>query len=98
MRLLSIIGVRLGRLILRLSQTVAFVYCSLLIVLLYLETMLVYPAPRYPEGDWESKWLQHEAVDFQSADGTKLHGWYVKHPQPKAVILYCYGNVTHVAA
>ncbi|MCE9527741.1 MAG: alpha/beta hydrolase [Planctomycetales bacterium] len=97
MRLVSIIGVRLGRLTLRLAQTVAFVYCSVLIVLIYLETMLVYPAPRYPEGDWEAKWLQHEDVHFQSADGTKLHGWYVEHPQPKAVILYCHGNGTHVA-
>lgn len=97
MRLVSIIGVRLGRLTLRLAQTFAFVYCWVLIVLIYLETMLVYPAPRYPEGDWEAKWLQHEDVHFQSADGTKLHGWYVEHPQPKAVILYCHGNGTHVA-
>ncbi len=93
----SVIGTRLGRWILRLVRAVAVVYCLVLLVLLYLETMLVYPAPRYPQGDWEAKWLQHEDVHFQSADGTKLHGWYVEHPQPKAVILYCHGNGTHVA-
>ena len=97
MRFASIIGVRLGRLMVRLAQGTAFVYFSVLLVLLYLENMLVYPAPRYPQGDWEAKWLQHEDVHFNSADGTKLHGWYVEHPHPKAVILYCHGNGTHVA-
>ena len=97
MRLDSIIAVRMGRLTLRLLRAVAVVYCLVLLVLLYLETMLVYPAPRYPQGDWEAKWLAREDVNFASADGTKLHGWYVEHPQPQAVILYCHGNGTSVA-
>lgn len=97
MRLASILGLRLGRLILRGLQAAAFVYCSVILVLLFLETMLVYPAPRYPQGDWEATWLAREDVHFTSADGTKLHGWFVEHPRPKAVILYCHGNGTSVA-
>lgn len=93
----SVVGIRWGSRILRLLRIVAIAYCLVLLVLLYLENMLVYPAPRYPDGDWEAKWLEHEDVHFTSADGTKLHGWYVEHPQPKAVILYCHGNGTHVA-
>lgn len=91
------IGYLWGSRILRLLRIGATAYCLVLLVLIYLENMLVYPAPRYPEGDWEAKWLQHQDVNFASADGTKLHGWYVEHPQPKAVILYCHGNGTHVA-
>lgn len=91
------IGYRCGSRILRLLRILSVAYCLLLLVLIYLENMLVYPAPRYPEGDWEATWLQHEDVNFTSADGTKLHGWYVEHPQPKVVILYCHGNGTHVA-
>jgi fermentation-respiration switch protein FrsA (DUF1100 family) len=68
-----------------------------ILLLLFLETMLVYPAPKYPDGDWQAPWLEHEDVNFTSADGTRLHGWYVEHPQPKVVILYCHGNGTHVA-
>jgi uncharacterized protein len=93
----SVVGIRWGSQFLRLLRIVAIAYCLVLLVLLYLENMLVYPAPRYPDGDWEAKWLEHEDVHFTSADGTKLHGWYVGHPQSKAVILYCHGNGTHVA-
>ena len=97
MRPASTLGVRLARLTLRGLKAAAISYCLVLLVLLYLETMLVYPAPRYPDGDWQATWLEHEDVNFHSADGTKLHGWYVEHPRPKAVILYCHGNGTHVA-
>jgi len=97
MRPASNLGVRLARLALRGLKIAAVVYCLVLLVLLFLENMLVYPAPRYPEGDWQATWLEHEDISFNSADGTKLHGWYVEHPQPKAVILYCHGNGTHVA-
>lgn len=97
MRPASNLGVRLARLALRGLKFAAVAYCLVLLVLLFLENMLVYPAPRYPEGDWQATWLEHEDVSFNSADGTKLHGWYVEHPRPKAVILYCHGNGTHVA-
>ena len=97
MRPASNLGVRLARLALRGLKIAAVVYCLVLLVLLFLENMLVYPAPRYPEGDWQATWLEHEDISFNSADGTKLHGWYVEHPQPKAVVLYCHGNGTHVA-
>lgn len=78
-------------------RTMALSYLGVLLVLLFLENWLVYPAPRYPVGDWEARQLPHEDVYFASADGTKLHGWFVEHPQPRAVILYCHGNGEHVA-
>src|SRR5258706_9153823 len=91
------VGVLLRRWATRGGWTLAVGYCSVLLVLSYLENMLIYPAPRYPQGDWVAKGLTHQDVFFNSADGTKLHGWLVEHPQPKAVILYCHGNGTHVA-
>lgn len=93
----SIFGVRLARLTLRGLQVATIAYCLVLLLLLYLENMLVYPAPRFPDGDWQATWLEHEDVYFNSADGTRLHGWYVEHAKPHAVILYCHGNGTHVA-
>jgi uncharacterized protein len=80
---------RLGWVALR---TVAVAYCALLLVLLLLENTILYPAPKYPEGDWKADYLAHEDVEFCSADGTKLHGWLVEHPQARAVLLYCHGN------
>ena len=82
---------------LSLVRGAAAIYLVLLLVLLFLENSLLYPAPRYPEGDWEATWLEHEDVEFASADGTKLHGWFVEHPQPRAVVLYAHGNGEHVA-
>lgn len=78
-------------------RVAALSYLGVILMLLFLENRLIYPAPRYPAGDWEAAHLPHEDVHFTSADGTKLHGWLVEHPQPRAVILYCHGNGEHVA-
>lgn len=83
---------RLGRFALSVGRIVAVSYLLVLLLLLFLENTLVYPAPKYPEGDWDASYLPHEDVWFHSADGTKLHGWLVEHPEPRAAILYCHGN------
>jgi fermentation-respiration switch protein FrsA (DUF1100 family) len=70
----------------------AVIYCGVLLLLLRLENALLYPAPKYPAGDWTANYLPHEDVNFASADGTKLHGWLVEHSEPRAVVLYCHGN------
>ncbi len=72
------------------------IYLAVLLLLLLLENKLIFPAPRFPTGDWEPTWLEYEDVAFVSADGTRLHGWYLDHPNPKAYLLYCHGNGEHV--
>jgi len=67
-------------------------YCGVLLLLLFLENTLLYPAPKCPEGDWEAPYLEREDVTFASADGTRLHGWLAEHPNPRAVLMYCHGN------
>ena len=32
-----------------------------------------------------------------TADGTELHGWFLEHPDPIGVALYCHGNSGNVA-
>jgi fermentation-respiration switch protein FrsA (DUF1100 family) len=86
-----------GRVAIRLLRLVAAAYLVVLLLLLLLENTLLYPAPRFPLGDWEAADLPHEDVWFTSIDGTKLHGWYVEHPEPRAVLLYAHGNGEHVA-
>lgn len=61
------------------------------------ERWLVYPAPRLNLSDWNPADLLFEDVYFSAEDGTRLHGWYVEHPEPRAVALYCHGNGEHVA-
>ena len=74
-----------------------FAYLSVVVMLSLVERWLVYPAPRSHEGDWVAADFPHEDVEFAGADGAKLHGWYVPHPNPKAVILFCHGNGENVA-
>ena len=73
-------------------RTAAVGYCGVLLLLLLLENALLYPAPKFPEGDWRAPFLDHEDVHFNSGDGTKLHGWLAEHPNPRAVLMYCHGN------
>ncbi len=86
-----------GRVAWRIVRLLAVAYLLVLLLLLLLENTLIYPAPKYPLGDWEADYFDHEDVCFTSADGTKLHGWLVEHPEPRAVVLYAHGNGENVA-
>lgn len=57
----------------------------------------VFRPAKYPAGDWEPFELEYEDVTFKSADGTKLHGWYVPHQAPRAVVLFAHGNAGNVS-
>jgi fermentation-respiration switch protein FrsA (DUF1100 family) len=72
-------------------------YLVVLLVMTFLETWLVYPAPERTAGDWICAAYDHQDVEFESADGTRLHGWLFEHPDPKQVVLYFHGNGEHVA-
>jgi hypothetical protein len=70
----------------------AVAFLSVVLAAMFLETWLVYPIPPRDAGDWHPAGLDFEDVHFTSADGTKLHGWFVERPQARRAILYCHGN------
>ena len=70
--------------------------CASLSPLTALEHRLAFIPVRYPLGDWQPEEIQPEDAWFAADDGTKLHGWYVEHPRPRAVILFCHGNAGNV--
>lgn len=59
--------------------------------------MIYHPAP-YPEGDWQPAGIAVEDARFQSADGTELHGLFLPHPQPRAVMLFTHGNAGNITS
>jgi uncharacterized protein len=61
------------------------------------ETSLIFQPARYPDGNWQPADLPFEDAWFASADGTRLHGWYLPHEQSRTAILYCHGNGGNVA-
>jgi fermentation-respiration switch protein FrsA (DUF1100 family) len=67
-------------------------YLILIVFGMLFENRMIFPAPRYPLGDWEPAGLQREEVHFTSDDGTRLHGWYLGLPEPRGYLLYCHGN------
>jgi len=58
---------------------------------------------RYPEGNWRraEAGLDVVDVDFESEDGTALHGWWIEGPrrarQPPMTVVYCHGNSGNIA-
>jgi hypothetical protein len=81
----------------RLFCTFAFVYVAIVLVMMFLENQLIFPGPKYPVGEWEPRNIVVENVFFESEDGTRLHGWYLDHPEPLAYVLYCHGNGENIA-
>lgn len=62
-----------------------------------LEDSLVFHPTSLPKGDWKPKDLPGEEANFEAADGTKLHGWYVAQADPRAVVLFAHGNAGNLA-
>ena len=60
------------------------------------ESLIFFPA-RYPEGDWQPEGLSFEDARFQAADGVRLHGWYLPHPNPRATVLFSHGNAGNLS-
>lgn len=81
----------------RFARYVLVFYLLIILIMTFLETWLVYPRPPLERSDWQPAGLSFEDVHFNSADGTKLHGWFVPHPSPKRFILYSHGNGEQVA-
>lgn len=78
------------------------VYFGLCIVMMALESRLVYPRPRNSSpSDWKISQADQTDVMFAAEDGVTLHGWFFAHEDPDYAILYCHGNgenISHNAA
>lgn len=61
-----------------------------------LERNSLFQPARHPAGDWNPTTVFVQDATFAADDGTKLHGWYVRHSQPKAHALLMHGNAGNV--
>ncbi len=53
--------------------------------------MVYQPAGPHPDS-WQPPELHYEEVNFESANGTHLYGWYCPVEKPRSHVLYCHGN------
>jgi hypothetical protein len=63
-----------------------------LLIMMFFEEAFVFVPQRYPAGDWHPQGIRFEDAQFQTADGVRLHGWFLPHDRPLATILFCHGN------
>lgn len=76
----------------RAGRILLIAYLVFLLVMKYFENSLVFVPTKFPGGNWAPWGIAVEDAWFNAADGTKIHGWYVAHERPRAVILFCHGN------
>lgn len=80
----------------RTGRIFLIVYLVLLVLLMVFENSLIYFPMKFPEGYWTPHGIAVEDAWCIAADGTKIHGWYVPHAQPRAVVLFCHGNAGNI--
>jgi hypothetical protein len=80
----------------RILRDVLIACLSVVVILMFLEDSMIFYPSRYPEGVWQPAGLAFENVEFSSADGTSLHGWYVARAKPRGVVLFCHGNAGNI--
>lgn len=74
-------------------------YLIALLTLRVFESHLLF-FPDYPgrlEGDWHPRALPVEDVWLKSADGTKLHAWWIPNQEAKFTFLAFHGNASNIA-
>jgi len=72
------------------------IYLVALAAMMIFEESLIFHPLRYPAGEWQPAGLVVEDAEFTSADGTRLHGWFVPHGHPRAVVLFAPGNAGNI--
>lgn len=60
------------------------------------ELLGLFPS-RFPAGNWQPAEAQFEDCWFHSPDGLRLHGWLLRHPNPRAVLLHLHGNAGNLS-
>src|SRR5262245_1207436 len=61
-----------------------------------LESRGIFQPAKFPAGEWNQTAVLARDAHFTAADGTKLHGWYVAHAEPKGHALLLHGNAGNV--
>jgi pimeloyl-ACP methyl ester carboxylesterase len=72
-------------------------YVAVIALLMIFEESLIFFPSKYPDGFWQPRGLHFEDAWFEAADGIKLHGWFVPHDSPRAVVLFAHGNAGNIS-
>lgn len=62
------------------------------LMVMAVENFLIFYPERYPAGNWSPPQITPEDAWIETEDGIKLHGWYVKAENQRALAVYSHGN------
>jgi pimeloyl-ACP methyl ester carboxylesterase len=70
----------------------ALVYLGVVILMLFLENSLLFPATRASSYWATAPSPQIQDVELTTADGVRLHAWWLPVKDSQGALLYCHGN------
>ncbi len=90
------------RTLFRIVHVFALVFMVLVVFALLFEKRFIFHPMRHPGGDWDAQGAAIEDCHFTSADGVRLHGWWLQAEgvADGPVLLWFHGNagnITHRA-
>jgi fermentation-respiration switch protein FrsA (DUF1100 family) len=91
--------VNFGKRVSRLLSSILIGYILILLLVRAFESHLIF-FPNYPDrlsGDWKPRDLPFEQVWVTSADGTRLHAWWIPNEKAKFTFLAFHGNAGNIA-
>lgn len=83
--------------LLTLFVAVSFTYVGVCAGLYFYQSRLLYVPSGELTATPSDAGLDYEEVELTAKDAVKLHGWYVPHEAPRAVVLYFHGNSGNIS-
>ena len=80
----------------RIAVAVLVAYLIIIVVMMWFEESMIFVPFSTATDDWHPAGLQIEDAWIDTADGVRIHGWYVAHEQPHATVLFAHGNAGNV--
>lgn len=81
----------------RIAITIAGAYLIFSVFLFVFQASYVYYPERALLADPGSIGLGFENINFETADGVRLSGWFIPSDTARAVILFCHGNAGNIS-
>ena len=72
-------------------------YGLLVLLMFFTQERLVFLPFGEVEGSPAQIGLAYEELWLDTADGERLHGWFVPHPEPRAALLFFHGNAGNIS-
>jgi len=82
----------------RYAASIVIVYLLILLLVRIVESKLIF-SPDYPgrlTGDWHPRGLPVENSSIQTADGERLHAWWIPHNDANVTFLAFHGNAGNI--